>query len=117
MELLDDLDCSTCTANQKLARGCESDAKSPQSIGEEVFRRCPRRPLLEDPEFFSDLFWSHQQFKKGILPEEGALKSQPAKLMEFYFLIDRTRNWCDREKMKAEKAKQARAARKRTRVG
>lgn len=112
---LTDLDCSTCTASQKIARGCTAKARAPEIIGGEEFHRCPRSPLLEDPEYFSEVFWGHQQFKKGMLPEEGALLSQPAKLMELYFTIDRTRNWCEREKEKRQKADAARAAKKKHR--
>ncbi|AHC30449.1 hypothetical protein CC53_gp032 [Rhizobium phage vB_RleS_L338C] len=82
-----------------------------------VLKRCPRRPLLDDPQFFSELFWGHQQFKKGILPEEGGLLSQPAKLMQLYFVIDRTRNLCERELEKKRQAEQARLARKRFKKG
>lgn len=107
---LSDLDCSTCTASQKIARGCTTKARAPEIIGGEEFHRCPRFPLLEDPDYFSDLFWGHQQFKKGILPEEGGLLSQPGKLMKLYFMIDRTRNFCEYEKVKQQKMDAARAA-------
>lgn len=118
VELLPELDCSTCTASQQKARGCITDAPTPHELpGGIVTKRCPRRPLLDDPELFSEVFWSHQLFKRGILPEDGGLLNQPGKLVEMWNQIDRARNTADWEREKARKAVEARKAKKVRRSG
>ncbi|QIG76091.1 hypothetical protein EVC24_070 [Rhizobium phage RHph_I4] len=117
VELLPELECSTCTLHQQKERGCTTDAPAPHELDGMVLTRCPRRPLLEDPEYFSELFWGHQQFQKGILPEEGGLLSQPGKLMQLYFVIDRTRNLVERERERKRQAEMARLNRKKFKRG
>lgn len=112
-----DFDCSTCTAAQKKARGCTADAPVPHEIGGMTLPRCPRRPLLDDPAYFSQLFWQHQQFKKGMLPDEGSLLSQPGKLMDLFFEIDRSNVMVEQEVARQRKAAEARQSRKVRRRG
>ncbi len=55
-----------------------------------VHRRCPRRPILEDPALFQELFWLYRQKEKGYLVNAGGLEDQPAVLVECYRIIDAT---------------------------
>ncbi len=78
---------------------------------------CPRRPIYENPSFYSDLFWVYSNYKLGILPDAGSLLEQSYKLMFFIRHIDSIIDECNKER--EEKAKKSRSpmnkAAKRTR--
>lgn len=52
-------------------------------------RRCPRRPILDDPDFYSEVFWLYRQSRSGYLMEDGGLNDQPAMMMKCFRIIDR----------------------------
>jgi len=80
----------SCTAQQKVSRGCEKDAPEQYRlvISGQVHMRCPRRPILEDPRTFQELFWLYRQKEKGYLTNTGGLDDQPAGLMQAFRIID-----------------------------
>lgn len=39
----------------------------------EKLTRCPKRPLLDEPELYADTFWYYQLYKEGHLPESTSL--------------------------------------------
>lgn len=78
--------------------------------GEEL-RRCPRRPILENPEYFGELFWLYRQHKAGYTSEPGGLSDQPGKLMNCFREIDVAMIKVDKFREEQEERKRRRAAR------
>jgi hypothetical protein len=58
------------------------------------------------------VFWLYGKYKEGMLPEEGALLSQPYKLYRYWRLIDGVKATLEREEREAEEKKRQREARK-----
>ncbi len=79
-------------------------------INGEVHKRCPRRPILDDPDFYVELFWLYQQKEKGYLIDEGGLDSQPNKLIQAFKLMDYTLNTCAKAKEEQDRSKKRRQA-------
>lgn len=77
--------------------------------GEELLR-CPRRPLLEDPEFFSELFWNYKAFQRGFLPNAGGLEDQPVMLMDSFRVLEQALDLCEAQKREKEARRSRRAA-------
>ncbi len=96
-----------------MVRGCEEPIEGDGNVlvidGEEQ-RRCPRRPILEDPEYYSDIFYLYRKSEAGYLPEDGGLNNQPAKLMELFREIETTRYTIGQHKEEKEAAKRRRNA-------
>jgi hypothetical protein len=103
VELLPQRECSKCTANQKVQWGCDRDAKVVLKIDDEEMRRCPRRPILDDPDFYVEFFWLYQNYKRGVLPEDGGINSQPVKLVELFKVTDQALALCERERERRDK--------------
>lgn len=97
--------CATCTARQKLTWGCDDAPRDKLEIDGFLLARCPKRPILDDPVGFSDLFWHYGQMQKGYLPEKGGLNDQPAKFMQYMRIIDRALDYCRSEQDRREEAK------------
>ena len=81
-----DLDCKTCTKEQKEERGCEHDSRVPKrwQVGDYVFQRCPIK------EVGSDFFWyikAYNFMEKGILPRQGGWLDQSNKFIEAMVFI------------------------------
>ncbi len=69
--------------------------------GEEL-SRCPRRPLLDDPEYFSHIFTMYGWYKNGMLPDEGTWRDQPNKFSESMTLMDRALNEAELQNMETQ---------------
>ena len=54
----------------------------------EDLKRCPLRPMLDDPAWYSEVFLAHRWREKGQLPEPGTWKDQPAKLPGLMSVMD-----------------------------
>ena len=81
-----ELDCKTCTKEQKLDRGCESESKvfGRWQIGGYTFRRCPLK-IID-----SSYFWyirAYNFMEKGILPRPGGWLDQSNKFIEVITFI------------------------------
>ncbi len=113
VELLE-YDCTTCTAHQKISRGCDQDSPKEHRLvldGEEHVR-CPRRPILDDPGRYAEVFWTFQQKDKGFLPDDGALNDQANLLIQSFRVIDDTLGSIERHKRERGKSKSRRQATK-----
>ena len=113
VELLE-YDCVTCTAHQKISRGCDQDSPKEHLLvlnGEEHVR-CPRRPILDDPGHYSEVFWNFQQKDKGFLPDGGAMNDQANYMIQAFRVIDDTLGSIERHKKEREKSKSRRQATK-----
>lgn len=83
------LDCFTCTHSQKVARGCETEAKTAYKYGDDTFKRCPRRIFYEEMEGYNDLIWSYVNFRdRSIMPDAGGMMDQPNDWVEMIQVID-----------------------------
>ena len=111
LELLPERQCATCTDTKKLEWGCETDAKQELSLGDLKITRCPRRPLLDNPEYYSYLFWLYRQMQNGILQESGGLEDQPSRMVESFRIMEVTLNECAEIKRVDEAKKTARMRR------
>jgi hypothetical protein len=105
--LLPERDCRTCTAVQQKAWGCTAKATMTLEIDGEVVERCPRRPLLDTPDFFSAAFWLYGNYDRGILPEGGTLKSNPHKLVQVFRVIQTAKDDALEERERRERRKAA----------
>lgn len=38
--------------------------------------RCPRRPILDDPNYYTSVFLAYKAYIRGYLPDEGSLEDQ-----------------------------------------
>lgn len=56
--------------------GCETDTPIALIFDGEETKRCPRRPIKEDPQRYALVFEQYAAYMKGYLPDEGALLSQ-----------------------------------------
>ena len=95
--LLQDRDCAVCTRQTEW--GCNASpgdqggawldhAVLPIRIdGEEVWR-CPRRPIKDDPGYWRRLLFFYGMFKKGHLPDPGAVSEQSNKAMQMFAIVD-----------------------------
>lgn len=116
LDLLPEFQCDTCTAHQKLSRGCETDAPIPLELDGETLFRCPRRPLLENSSLYADLFWLYQSHKEGHLPESTnlGLLGQPNKLLQMFRVIDGA--FADLREEKEEQRRRVEAAKRKAGV-
>jgi len=55
----------------------------------EPLPRCPRRPILDEPEYFIDLFEDLYWFRKGFLPNEGTWLDQSERFVKSIHIFDR----------------------------
>lgn len=58
--------------------------------GYEEWYQCPRRPLLDDPEFFTAVSRLYSIKGEGFLPFPGSYMEQPALLVQSWGVLDRT---------------------------
>jgi len=75
-------------------------------------RRCPRRPYLDAPEWFNEVFRAYQWLQKGYFPSPGTWADQPAKLIDLVEVIDRANASADAHERKEadEKARRQKRA-------
>jgi hypothetical protein len=50
--------------------------------------RCIKRPVYENPEWFSEILTTYRAYQKGFLPNEGALNSQPKGFLQMVNIVD-----------------------------
>jgi hypothetical protein len=72
-----------------------------------VLERCPRRPLLDNPGWYSELFWLYANWSKGILPDGGTLNTNPSKLMDAIRIMDDAKAAATSERDQREQRRQA----------
>ena len=75
-------------------------AATPLRIDDEEIYACPRSPLLEEPHYWSSVFKYYGFYKKGFLPQKGALEDQSNKAMELFRVLDSVNHDCDEAEQK-----------------
>jgi hypothetical protein len=107
--LLPDRTCEGCTALLKRAYGCDARlengvwknaAITPVVIDGETQHQCPRRPVLDDPGFWRELFSLYRGFKLGFLADEGAIGSQAARGWKLLSMLDAFVNEAEGERIR-----------------
>lgn len=66
--------------------------------GEEQYQ-CPRRPVLDDPHYWSDLFAFWRGFKNGLLPDDGNIMAQSARGWKLLSLLDAYMSGAEAERL------------------
>lgn len=87
--------CSTCNQVQKRMWGCEGDAEQPVELDGELLTTCIRRPMLDDPEWFNEIYTMYKMYKNGFLPNEGTYQAQPVAVVQIINIIDAVLAECD----------------------
>ena len=111
MRLLPERDCSDCPAQNRKRWGCESDASFPLPFDGERVKRCPRKPFLDNPEWFGQIFEAFSWREKGFLPNPGTWRDQDHRFVLACSIIDRANQDASDDERKAQEAKQAQASR------
>jgi hypothetical protein len=96
LTLLQERDCAVCTRQAEW--GCDAQpardgswldrAALPIRIGHEEVWRCPRRPIKDDPGYWRRLLFFYGMYKKGHLPDPGAVSEQSNKAMQLFGVLD-----------------------------
>jgi len=96
LTLLQDRDCAVCTRQAEW--GCDARqnpdgtwsgrAALPIRIADEEVWRCPRRPVKDDPGYWRRLLFFYGMYKKGHLPDPGAVALQSNKAMQLFAILD-----------------------------
>jgi hypothetical protein len=73
---------------------------------DEPWHQCPRRPILNDPGYWSETMGMWNLYRKGLLPDRGAVGDQCWRAMTLF-------RFMDAYFAEAEEAKEAQEARKR----
>lgn len=73
---------------QKKLWGCEDNAQLPLKLNGEELWRCPRRPVLEDPDGFRFWLGLYRNYQLGVLPEAGAWLDQSSMTVEVFKVLD-----------------------------
>lgn len=124
MRLMPERQCSGC--KKQVEWGCEAHsyqvwdragehtrwvkpAKMPLDLlGAETYA-CPRQHIRENSRFWSRLLLLYGMFRKGHLPERGAILDQSAALIEMFRILDDANGDCDKEADRIEAERKARA--------
>lgn len=80
----------------------------PLLIDDELITRCPRRPFLDDPQWYNEILRSYRYAQEGMLTEPGTWLDQGAMLVAAFSILDVAVAEA-REKQSDKKRGQARA--------
>lgn len=94
-ELFPERDCAKCTDRLKEEWGCNGDATLPITIDDEILYTCIRRPLLDRPGWFNEIFTMYKMYKNGFLPNEGSYLAQPPTFLQMVNIVDVTLSDCE----------------------
>jgi hypothetical protein len=103
-----EFECGDCIKrNRRDERGCEKDAPFAYwtDINGENRKRCPRRPIFEDPNWYNRIITAYNQYKAGFLPHSGGLLEQAALYPFIMICVDEVVSECDRIEMEKTKTK------------
>lgn len=77
-----------CNARQIDENTWEAPALNPLQIdGEDVYA-CPRRPIKDNPLFWSRLMALYRGFTQGFLPDDGNISAQSARGWSLLTILD-----------------------------
>jgi hypothetical protein len=74
-------------------------------------KRCPRRPYLDEPEWYNQLFEAYSWREKGFLPGAGTWRDQDHRFVTACNIIDRAHSDASDEERAIQDAKRAQADR------
>lgn len=80
-------------------------------LGEESWA-CPRQHIRENPLYWAAVLKFYGMYRKGFLPDRGAVVDQSNKAIEVFRILDDANEACDQEE--AQRAKQRRNRESRT---
>jgi hypothetical protein len=97
--------CATCTKKQQRDWGCDAaknengewvghKAVIPDTFDDEDYFGCLRRPVKDDPGFFSELMSLYGLYKEGVLADEGSISSQATRYVTLMRLVHGVVNEC-----------------------
>ena len=75
--------------------------------GEESYA-CPRQHIKENPAYWSMILKYYGMFRKGHLPNRGAIADQSNKAIEVFRLLDDANDACDAEEARRAKERDTR---------
>lgn len=75
--------------------------------GEETWA-CPRQHIRENEHYWSRILLYYGMYKKGHLPQRGAVSDQSNKAIEIFRIMDDANFECDQEQIRSAKEKAAR---------
>lgn len=70
---------------------------------------CPRRPILDEPRFYTELFGRYRAYQKGLFYDEGAIGSQPTLLVDCFEVMEQTLDLVETFRREQEAKKRARS--------
>ena len=115
--LLAERDCAVC--NRQAEWGCharqdadgswQNPAALPLRIDHEEVFRCPRRPIKDDPDYWRRLLFFYGMYKKGHLPDPGAVSEQSNKAMQLFGLVDDAVALCQQELAARDRQRQGKS--------
>lgn len=83
-------------------------AQMPTNIdGEEVWH-CPRQTLHQNPQYWGHILKYYGMYKKGFLPDTGAISDQSNKAIEVFRALDDANDLCEAEENKRVQAQRNR---------
>lgn len=103
--VLPDWDCNRCTASQKSSRGCFKDAPFPIKFDGERSPRCPRRPLLEEPDYYASIFEAYRHYMKGYFPDPGSLQMQAHRYVTLMRVVEQAVEEAEKDRDRRENSK------------
>lgn len=113
--MMPQLDCSSCTDQQKKTRGCEAPPPLPMMFDGQPIDRCPMRPYFEEPYWYNTLMERYRWVKDGFLPDPGLLPDQATAFLTYKLVIDLATNEADHQEQE-KREKEQRMAEHRSRM-
>lgn len=83
-------------------------AHLPSTLGDEESYACPRQHIRENPQLWALILKYYGMFRKGFLPNVGAIADQSNKAIEVFRILDDANDACDAEEARRAKEKQNR---------
>jgi len=78
--------------------------------GEETWA-CPRQHLRENPHYWAKILKLYGMYRKGFLPDKGAVVDQSNRAIEIFQILDDANAQCDQEESRRDSMKRNREAR------
>lgn len=103
--LLPEWNCNTCSSGNKQLRGCEQDAPVPLLLDGEEIVRCPRRPLFEEPEAWTEYLQEFHDYQEGRFPELGGTQDQAYGYLQVMRTMASAKSEAEGIRMKQEEMK------------
>ena len=76
-------------------------------LGQETWA-CPRQTIRQNPFYWSKILKFYGMYRKGFLPDPGAIVDQSNRAIEVFRILDDANDQCDREETLREKKRLSR---------